>query len=108
MTRRIIALKGRDGYYISQEFNGDRDEAMQLRGFAVVQANWSDIVPLFNGVSGLSMFSSAVKKAENLFGYENLPLEVVSELPSEEEIWIVDREELVLFSKYGEVVDQNG
>ena len=104
----MIALKGRDGYYISQEFNGDHDEAMQLRGFTVVQANWNDVVPLFNGASDFGMFSRAVKEAENLFGYENVPLEIVEELPSVQELWLMVGEELVLFSEYGEVVNQDG
>ena len=108
MTRRIIALKGRDGYYISQEFNGDRDEGVQFLGRSVVQANWSEIVHLFNGASDFGGFSRSVKKAEELYGYEKIPLEIVEELPSVQELWLMVGEELVLFSEYGEVVDQNG
>lgn len=108
MTRRIIALKGRDGYYISQEFNGDRDEGVQFLGRSVVQANWSEIVPLFNGASDFGGFSRSVKKVEELYGYEKIPLEIVEELPSVQELWLMVGEELVLFSEYGEVVDQNG
>ena len=108
MTRRIIALKGHDGYYISQEFNGDHDEGVQLRGFSAAQANWSDIVPLFHGASDFDGFSSSVKKAEELYGYEKVPLEIVEELPTVQELWLMTDEDLVLYSEYGEVVGQHG
>lgn len=108
MTRRIIALRGCDGYYISQEFNGDHDEGVQLRGMSAVQANWSEIIPLFRGASDLVGFSSSVEKAEELYGYEKVPLEIVEELPSVQELWLMVGEELVLFSEYGEVVDRDG
>ena len=108
MTRRIIALKGSDGYYISQEFNGDRNEATLLRGFAVVQANWNDIVPMFHGATDFSSFSRSVERAEELYGYEKIPLEIVEKLPSVQELWLMVCEDLTLFSEYGEGVKQNG
>ena len=99
MTRRTIVYKGRkatvhEGYYfISQEFNGDKD-------------NWNDVVELFDGVNSLHDFRESIRKAEDLYTYENVPLRKVSRLPQCEEIWMLIDGKLQMYSKYGELISR--
>ena len=80
MTRRTIVYKGRkatvhEGYYfISQEFNGDKDEAILWNPQTPIKGNWIDVVELFNGIESLHDFRKAIRKAEDLYTYENISL----------------------------------
>ena len=84
MTRRIIAYKASkatvtEGYYfVSQEFNGDKNEASIWNPQTPIKANWNDVVELFDGVNSLHDFRESIKKAEDLYTYENVPLRKVS------------------------------
>ena len=78
MTRRTIVYKGRkatvhEGYYfISQEFNGDKDEAILWNPQTPIKGNWIDVVELFNGIESLHDFRKAIKRAEDLYTYETI------------------------------------
>lgn len=104
MTRSIIVYKGRnahEGYYfVSQEFNGDKEEAIKWNPKTVINANWNDIVELFNGVDSLHIFRKAVKKAEDLYTYENISLVKEENIPRCEEVWMLIDGRLQLYSKY--------
>lgn len=106
MTRRIIVYKEKNAheefYFISQEFNGDRQEAIQWNPNTAIKANWNDVIELFNGVSSLHSFRSAVREAENLYTYENVPLVKEENLPRCEEVWMLIDGKLQRYSKYGE------
>ena len=110
MTRRTIVYKGRkatvsEGYYfISQEFNGDKDEAVLWNPQTPVKGNWIDVVELFNGIESLHDFKKAIRKAEDLYTYENISLRREVNLPRCEEIWMLTDGKLQLYSKYGEVI----
>lgn len=110
MTRRTIVYKGRkatvyEGYYfISQEFNGDKDEAILWNPQTPIKGNWIDVVELFNGIESLHDFRKAIRKAEDLYTYENISLRREVNLPRCEEIWMLIDEKLQLYSKYGEVI----
>lgn len=110
MTRRTIVYKGRkatvhEGYYfISQEFNGDKDEAILWNPQTPIKGNWIDIVELFNGIESLHDFRKAIKRAEDLYTYENISLRREVNLPRCEEIWMLINGKLQLYSKYGEVI----
>lgn len=110
MTRRIIVYKGRkatvhEGYYfISREFNGDRDEAVLWNPQTPIKGNWIDVVELFNGIDSLHDFRKAIKRAEDLYTYENISLRREVKLPRCEEIWMLIDGRLQLYSKYGEVI----
>ena len=110
MTRRTIVYKGRkatvsEGYYfISQEFNGDKDEAVLWNPQTPIKGNWIDVVELFNGIESLHDFKKAIRKAEDLYTYENISLRREVNLPRCEEIWMLTDGKLQLYSKYGEVI----
>ena len=110
MTRRTIVYKGRkatvhEGYYfISQEFNGDKDEAILWNPQTPIKGNWIDVVELFNGIESLHDFRKAIRKAEDLYTYENISLRREVNLPRCEEIWMLTDGKLQLYSKYGEVI----
>ena len=110
MTRRTIVYKGRkatvhEGYYlISQEFNGDKDEAVLWNQQTPIKGNWIDVVELFNGIESLHDFRKAIKRAEDLYTYENISLRREVNLPRCEEIWMLTDGKLQLYSKYGEVI----
>lgn len=112
MTRRIITYKGREAtvlegyYFISQEFNGDKDEASIRNSQTPIKANWNDVVELFDRVNSLHDFRESIRKAEDLYTYENVPLRKVSRLLQCEEIWMLIDGELQLYSKYGEVINR--
>lgn len=104
MTRRIIVYKSRNAhersYFVSQEFNGDREESIKWNPKTEINANWNDIIELFNGIDSLHTFRKAVKKAENLYTYENISLVKEENIPQCEEIWMLIDGKLQLYSKY--------
>ena len=110
MTRRTIVYKGRkatvhEGYYfISQECNGDKDEAVLWNPQTPIKGNWIDVVELFNGIESLHDFRKAIKRVEDLYTYENISLRREVNLPRCEEIWMLTDGKLQLYSKYGEVI----
>ena len=112
MTRRTIVYKGRkatvhEGYYfMSQEFNGDKDEAVLWNPQTPIKGNWIDVVELFNGIESLHDFRKAIRKAEDLYTYENISLRREVNLPRCEEIWMLTDGKLQLYSKYGEVINR--
>lgn len=105
MTRRLIVFKEGDTYHVSQEFNGDREEAeCLLGGRPSIKASWPEIPPLFDGVETLEDFERAVQKAEALYHYETISLDVMSELPKVDETWLVSHGTLIIAARYGEPV----
>lgn len=104
MTRRIIVYKGRnihDGYYfVSQEFNGDMEEAIKWNPKTAIKTNWNGIIELFNGINSLHTFRKAVKKAEDLYTYENISLVKKEKIPRCEEVWMLIDGKLQLYSRY--------
>ena len=112
MTRRTIVYKGRkatvhEGYYfMSQEFNGDKDEAVLWNPQTPIKGNWIDVVELFNGIESLHDFRKAIRKAEDLYTYENISLRREVNLPRCKEIWMLTDGKLQLYSKYGEVINR--
>lgn len=112
MTRRTIVYKGKkatvhEGYYfISREFNGDKYEAALWNPQTPIKANWNEIIELFNGVNSLHDFRESIRKAEDLYTYENISLRKKSILPQCEEIWMLIDGKLQMYSKYGEVISR--
>lgn len=104
MTRRIIAYRTASSYLFSQEFNGDREEAIHFNPSTPIKANWTDVIALFDGVESPLKFLESVRAAEKLFTYEALPLSISADLPSAEEIWLLKNGALTLHSKYGELI----
>lgn len=102
MTRRTIVFRDGKKFYASQEFNGDKTEAAGFHPDIGITADWSDIVELFTGKTTVKSFKEAVKEAEKLYGYENVEVEELDELPSCEEIWLTTGVFLHLHTKYGE------
>lgn len=104
MTRRIIVYKGRNAYkgmyFISQEFNGDREETIRWNPKTSIKANWNEVIELFNGINSLHGFRMAVKQAEKLYDYENISLVKEENIPKCEEVWMLIDEKLQLYSKY--------
>lgn len=106
MTRRIIVYKGKtqkthEGmYFISQEFNGDREEVIRWNAQTSIKANWKEVIELFNGINSLHGFKMAVKQAENLYNYENISLVKEENIPKCEEVWMLIEGKLKLYSKY--------
>lgn len=101
MTRRIIAFRQGDEFCISQEFNGDKDEAVRFSP-CMIDMNWEEVLKYFDELNTLKDFEQAVYEAENSYHYEHLGLERVKELPSCEEVWMVGSGSLYLHSRYGE------
>ena len=106
MTRRICAMQYQGVYYISQEFNGDYSEQLHFRQYTMCLGDWNDLIRTFDGCRTVEEFAEAVRSMEKAFHYYQVPLEVVPELPSCEEIWILQDGKLMLYSKYGELVSQ--
>lgn len=104
MTRRTIVFKEGGKFYASQEFNGDKAEAGQFCKHSNLKADWPDIVALFDDVKTVEDFGLAVRKAEDLYGYEHEELEQVNELPGAQEVWLMAGGYLHLHFKYGEPV----
>lgn len=102
MTRRVMVFKIGDVYLVSQEFNGDRSEAEYFFGHTGIKCDWPEVVELFEGVETPEEFREAVGKAEELYGYERLPLEAESELPVAEQVWVMSHGNLILKTRYGE------
>lgn len=104
MTRRVLVYEDNGKYYISQEFNGDKREALHWNKNTLLKVNWEEIIPLFDAVTTLTKFKKTVRKAEDLYGYETYPLRVSDEFPRREEVWKVIDGKLVLYAKFDEVV----
>lgn len=47
-------------YYISQEFNGDKKEALQWNASTILKTNWEDVLTLFYGCTTLNRFRNAI------------------------------------------------
>ena len=104
MTRRICAYVHNGKYYLSQEFNGDREEGIQFLGGSLVEGNWEDLISIFDGVDSLETFEAAVIELEKAFHYGQEPLEVEDAIPCCEELWLVKNGFLTLYAVYGDVV----
>lgn len=102
MTRRTIVFKDGEKFYASQEFNGDKAEAAGFHPNIGIKADWSEIVELFTGKASVESFKEAVREAEALYGYKDVEVEEMDELPSCEEIWLTTGVFLHLHTKYGE------
>lgn len=109
MTRRICAMAHNGKFLISQEFNGDRREQELFSGFGMAvtcHGAWDDLIPTFDGNTTPEHFASAVRSMENAYQYGQEPLEEVEELPDCEEVWMLVSGKLVLYSRYGKLVEQ--
>jgi len=106
MTRRVLVFKENNLFHVSQEFNGDKREIQKLWNSQDVplKADWEEIPSLFNNIKSLKEFKKVVKNVEDLYTYENYPLETETELPKQQEVWMVIDGELKLYSEYGEIV----
>ena len=104
MNRRICAFEHNGKYYMSQEFNGDREEQAMWQSNPSISCNWLDVIGTFNGCETLDDFISAVYSMENAYGYEHEESEVVDELPAVQEVWLLKDGQLQLYAKYGELV----
>ena len=103
MTRRILRIPYGCTFYISQEFNGDRNESQRFHLQPIVPL-WDDVVELFKGVKSVRAFESVLEKAEELYRYPHVPLKKQTALPGTEEVWQMMDGELELYSRYGELV----
>jgi len=110
MTRRYIVYKGQQGgttvYWVSQEFNGDRAEALRFNPDTTISVNWNEVVSSFDNIRSLHDFEIAVKTAENKYTYENIKLSKTTTMPANEEVWLLVDGKLQLYAKYGEVIKQ--
>lgn len=104
MTRRILVFNDNSKYYVSQEFNGDKEEFIRFHGHSFVPVNWEDVVPLFNDVETLPQFRKVIKTAEGMYGYEKCPLNIKDEVPRCEEVWMLIDGKLQLYARYDDVV----
>lgn len=108
MTRRIIVYKGRNAhegtYFVSQEFNGDRAEALRFNPHTSIRISWDEVVSYFNNINSLHDFREVVMRVENMYTYENIKLRRTDKIPHYEEVWMLIEGKLQLYSKHGEVV----
>lgn len=102
MTRRLIVFKEGGMHLVSQEFNGDKSETETFSASTGIKADWPEVVKLFDGADTAEKFREAVRKAEELYGYEPLPLESEAEMPTAQEVWVVSHGNLLLAARYGE------
>lgn len=110
MTRRVIAFRLGSEFRVSQEFNGDHQEAALLGSWIAtkISVNWNEIVALFDDIEDddFSAFADKVKECETLYGYTQDPLWLVQSeealLTESEEVWILQNKKLVLYAKYGD------
>lgn len=93
-------------YYVSQEFNGDKEEALIYCPNTLLKATWDEIPPLFEGCVTLTKFRESVRKAENVYGYEQYPLCIRNEIPRCEEVWKLEKGKLILYTKYDKLMTQ--
>ena len=99
MTRRNIAFRKGDGFYISQEFNGDKDEAARFSS-CMIDRTWPEILEYFEELNTLEDFAQAVHQAEQSYRYEHLGLEQVKNLPTCQEVWMVGSGCPYLYARY--------
>ena len=100
MTRRYLIYKTSEGFLVSQEFNGDRDEAQAFHLSEKITLRWSDVISLFEGVPDSPLgFQDALKRTEDGFGYENLPPELMKAPPEGYELWVFTGRKLQLITE---------
>ena len=104
MTRRVLVYEDNGKFYISQEFNGDKKEALSWNKNTFLKVNWEEIIPLFDGITTLTKFRKAVRKSEKAYGYETYPLITSEEIPIREEVWKVIDGKLTLYARYDEII----
>ena len=102
MTRRLIVFRKNGLFLVSQEFNGDRAEAAGFCKGTGIKADWPEIVKLFDGADTQEAFGDAVRKAEELYGYEPYPLETLDKMPTAQEVWVMSHGNLLLAARYGD------
>lgn len=103
MTRRIIAFEVNGKFMISQELNGDKSE-QHMFGLPQGNLNWSDVIKTFDGSKTTDDFVAAVHSVENAYNYQQIPLAVVDELPTVEQLWLLKDGSLQLAYEYGKPV----
>ena len=113
MTRRIISFyDGFNGFWVTQEFNGDREEYKQFMQRDVNIPSWAEVCKLF--ADGLikqgckkTTFSKLVKQVEQQYGYKNQKLSLYAAktgVPNVQEFWIATDNGLRLYAKNGKIV----
>lgn len=102
MTRRMIVFREGDTYYVSQDFNGDREEAEHgAETGSSIKPDWFEIPPMFDGVETLESFKCVVQAVEALYRYDAMPVVARSELPKSDEAWLMSHGTLILAARYG-------
>lgn len=67
LTRRIIIFKGREGWFSTKEFVGDKRELEAIHSQDTCEATWKSIARAFQGVKTLEDFQTTASWAEHLY-----------------------------------------
>ncbi len=67
LTRRIVIFKGREGWFSTREFVGDRRELEAIHSQDTCEATWKSISRAFQGVKTLQEFQTTASWAEHLY-----------------------------------------
>ena len=67
LTRRIVIFKGREGWFSTREFVGDRQELEAIHSQDTCEATWKSISRAFQGVKTLQEFQTTASWAEHLY-----------------------------------------
>ena len=67
LTRRIVIFKGRDGWFSTREYVGDRRELEAIHSQDTCEVTWKSIARAFQGVKTLEDFQTTASWAESLY-----------------------------------------
>lgn len=86
MTRRTIVMGWGDQLFVSQEFNGDKEEALMF-GLTCNIPHWDEVVAKFRGVRSVRAFERILEEVEQMYGYKHIPVSLQTELPKTDQTW---------------------
>jgi len=105
MTRRTLAIGWGDQLFVSQEFNGDKNESLMF-GLSCSIPMWDEVVAKFKGVRSVRAFERILEEVEQMYGYKHVPVSLLSNPPRTEQTWKMIEGELEQWAMYGDPVYQ--
>lgn len=72
LTRRVVFFKGREGWYSTGEFVGDKTELETAKSQDTCEANWKTISRVFQNAKTVADFQKAAAWANHLY-HSNVP-----------------------------------
>ena len=102
MTRRVLAYRIKGGFYITNEFIGDKNEN------PAIDVTWDNVIALYNSEPDTIKSFEAIAALVGFYYHrqEGVQIYVTNEIPPDaEEVWLFEDCHLFLYAKYGEVVN---